>query len=170
MAASFCIPSSNVWEFSSFHILARICCHSVPDFGHSNRCVVISVVTVASWPVYRFLRRQVRSSGTAIFLRIFKEFSSLLWSMLSKALVSSIKQNASIKIYSHVPSVSKNFSYMVWFGFSSYYWHLLLQAQKPRDREVKWSKWQADCMTLDSWRSYYFNESKLKTGLNYRAF
>ena len=29
------------------------------------------VLTVASWPAYRFLRRQVRWSGIAIFLRIF---------------------------------------------------------------------------------------------------
>ena len=35
------------------------------------------VVTVASWHVYRFLRRQVRWSGTPISLRIFH---SLLWS------------------------------------------------------------------------------------------
>ena len=66
VAASFCIPNSNVWEFSLFHVLAGIWCHSVPDFGHSNRCVVVSVVTVASWPVYRFLRRKVRWSGILI--------------------------------------------------------------------------------------------------------
>ena len=35
------------------------------------------VLTVASWPAYRFLRRQVRWSGTPISLRIFH---SLLWS------------------------------------------------------------------------------------------
>ena len=63
VAASFYIPSSNVWEFSLFHILAGIWCHGVPDFGHSNRCVVVSV---ASWPVYRFLRRKVRWSDILI--------------------------------------------------------------------------------------------------------
>ena len=36
------------------------------------------VLTVASWPAYRFLRRQVRWSGIPISLRIFH---SLLWSM-----------------------------------------------------------------------------------------
>ena len=39
------------------------------------------VLTVASWPVYRFLRRQVRWSGIPISLRIFH---SLLWSTQSK--------------------------------------------------------------------------------------
>ena len=42
------------------------------------------VLTVASWPAYRFLRRQVRWSGIAISLRIFH---SLLWSTQSRALV-----------------------------------------------------------------------------------
>ena len=42
------------------------------------------VLTVASWPAYRFLRRQVRWSGIPISLRIFY---SLLWSTQSKALV-----------------------------------------------------------------------------------
>ena len=39
------------------------------------------VLTVASWPAYRFLRRQVRWSGISISLRIFH---SLLWSTLAK--------------------------------------------------------------------------------------
>ena len=42
------------------------------------------VLTVASWPVYRFLRRQVRWSGIPISWRIFH---SLLWSTQSKVLV-----------------------------------------------------------------------------------
>ena len=42
------------------------------------------VLTVASWPAYRFLRRQVRCSGIPISLRIFH---SLLWSTQSKAIV-----------------------------------------------------------------------------------
>ena len=41
------------------------------------------VLTVVSWPAYRFLRRQVRWSGIPISLRIFH---SLLWSTQSKAL------------------------------------------------------------------------------------
>ena len=41
------------------------------------------IVTVASWPAYRFLRRQVRRSGIPISFRIFH---SLLWSTQSKAL------------------------------------------------------------------------------------
>ena len=42
------------------------------------------VPTVASWPAYRFLKRQVRWSGIPISFRIFH---SLLWSTQSKALV-----------------------------------------------------------------------------------
>ena len=49
-----------------------------------NRSVVLCpVLTVASWPAYRFLKRQVRWSGIPISFRIFH---SLLWSTQSKAL------------------------------------------------------------------------------------
>ena len=41
-------------------------------------------LTVASWPAYRFLKRQVRWSGIPISFRIFH---SLLWSTWSMALV-----------------------------------------------------------------------------------
>ena len=41
------------------------------------------ILTAASWPAYRFLKRQVRWSGIPIFLGIFY---SLLWSTQSKAL------------------------------------------------------------------------------------
>ena len=41
------------------------------------------VLTVASWPAYRFLKRQVRWSGIPIPFRLFH---SLLWSTPSKAL------------------------------------------------------------------------------------
>ena len=47
------------------------------------------LLTVASWPEYRFLRRQVRWSGIPNSLRIFH---SLLWSKQSKILAQSIKQ------------------------------------------------------------------------------
>ena len=41
------------------------------------------VLTVASWPAYRFLKKKVRWSGIPILLRIFY---SLLWSTQSEAL------------------------------------------------------------------------------------
>ena len=41
------------------------------------------VLTVASWPAYRFLKKEVRWSGIPISFRIFH---SLLWSTQSKAL------------------------------------------------------------------------------------
>ena len=55
-----------------------------------NQSVVpCPVLTVASWPAYKFLRRQVRWSGIPISFRIFH---SSLWSTQSKALARSIKQ------------------------------------------------------------------------------
>ena len=49
-----------------------------------NQSVVpCPVLTVASWPAYRFLMRQVRCYGIPISFRIFH---SLLWSTQSKAL------------------------------------------------------------------------------------
>ena len=49
-----------------------------------NQSVVpCPVLTVASWPAYKFLRRQVRWSGIPISWR---NFHSLLWSRQSKAL------------------------------------------------------------------------------------
>ena len=43
----------------------------------NQSAVPCSVLTVASWPAYRFLRRQVRRSGIPISWRLFH---SLLWS------------------------------------------------------------------------------------------
>ena len=49
-----------------------------------NQSVVSCLVlTVASWPAYRFLKRQVRWSGIPIS---FRSFHRLLWSTQSKAL------------------------------------------------------------------------------------
>ena len=54
-------------------------------FSIWNQSVVpCPVLTVASWPAYRFLMRQVRWPGIPISWRIFH---SLSWSTLSKALV-----------------------------------------------------------------------------------
>ena len=46
------------------------------------------VLTAASWPAYRYLRRQVRWSGISISFRIFH---SLLWSTQLKALALVVK-------------------------------------------------------------------------------
>ena len=59
-----------------------------------NQSVVpCSVLTVPSWPAYRFLKRQVRWSGIPISLKIFQ---SLLWSTQSKALAQSIEAEVGI--------------------------------------------------------------------------
>ena len=58
-------------------------CHT--PFSILNQSVVpYRVLTVASWPAYRFLRKPVRWSGNPISLRAF---NSLLWSTQTKALV-----------------------------------------------------------------------------------
>ena len=55
-----------------------------------NQSVVpCPVLTIASWPAYRFLKRQVWWSGIPISFRIFH---SLLWSTQSKALAWSIRK------------------------------------------------------------------------------
>ena len=56
----------------------------IPFLIWNQSVVPCPVLTVASWPVYRFLSKQVRWSGIPIFLRIFH---SLLWSTHSKALL-----------------------------------------------------------------------------------
>ena len=56
-------------------------CTAFPIWNQS--VVPCPVLPVASWPAYKFLRRQVRRSGIPISLRIFH---SLLWSTQSKAL------------------------------------------------------------------------------------
>ena len=53
-------------------------CTPFPNRSHS--VVPCPVLTVASWPAYRFLRGQVRWSGIPVSLRIFH---SLLWSTQS---------------------------------------------------------------------------------------
>ena len=59
-------------------------------FSILNQLVVpYRVLTVASWPTYRFLGRQVSWSGIPIFLRVFHH---LLWSTHSKVLSQSMKQ------------------------------------------------------------------------------
>ena len=50
----------------------------------SQSVVPCPILTVASWPAYRFLMRQVRWFGICISLRIFH---SLLWSIQSRSLV-----------------------------------------------------------------------------------
>ena len=56
-------------------------CTHFPIWNHS--IVPCPVLTVASWPAYRFLKGQVRWSGIPISFRIFH---NLLWSTQSKAL------------------------------------------------------------------------------------
>ena len=83
-----CVPSSPA--FRMMYSAYKLNKHSdniqpwCTPFPNWNRSVVPRpVLTVAYWPAYRFLRRQVRWSGIPIS---FKIFHSLLWSTQSKAL------------------------------------------------------------------------------------
>ena len=58
----------------------QLWCTPFPNWNQS--VVPCPVLTVASWPAYRFLKRQVRWSGIPISFRIFH---SLPWSTQSKA-------------------------------------------------------------------------------------
>ena len=62
----------------------------------SQSFVPCLILTVASWPAYRFFRRQVRWSGIPISLKIFH---SLLWSTQSKTLVN----EADVGVFLEIP-------------------------------------------------------------------
>ena len=75
-------------------------CHT--HFPIVNQSVIqCPVLTVASWPAYRFLRRQVRWPSTPINLRIFY---SLLWFFTVKGF--SIVNEAEIGSFSRIPLLS----------------------------------------------------------------
>ena len=71
----------SVYKFSKQGDHIQPWCTPFPILNQS--IVPCSVLTAASLPAYRFLRRQIRWSGTSISLRIFH---NLLWSTQSKAL------------------------------------------------------------------------------------
>ena len=75
-----CDSSSPVWYDWLLLEVNKQCDNIQPwctPFSILNQSVVpCKVLTIASWPEYRFLRKQVRWSGTPIILRIFH---SLLW-------------------------------------------------------------------------------------------
>ena len=64
-------------------LLSKQCDNIQPSrnsFPIWNQSVVpFPVLTVASWPAYRFLRRKVRWSGIPLTLRIFQPQSQRLW-------------------------------------------------------------------------------------------
>ena len=90
-----CASSSSVFfSWCTLHMLNNHNDNIQPSHTSSpiwNQSVFpCPVLTVASWPAYRFLKRQARWSGIPISFRIFH---GLLWSTQSKALVQSIKQS-----------------------------------------------------------------------------
>ena len=98
MRLLMCLPSVLIPACNSFSLAFLMMCSAYrlnkqrdgrqpchAPFSILNQSVVpYRVLTVASWPMYRFLRRQLRWSGIPISSRAFH---SLLWSTQSKALV-----------------------------------------------------------------------------------
>ena len=79
------------WFILRIGLISKMTIHNLDVFSRFGTSLFFSylVLTIASWPSYRFLRRQVKWSGISISWRIFH---SLLWSTQSKALAQSIKQ------------------------------------------------------------------------------
>ena len=66
---AFCMKYS-AWKLNKQGDNMQTCCILFPVLNQS--VVPCSILTVASWPTYRFLRRQVRWSGVPISSRIFQ--------------------------------------------------------------------------------------------------
>ena len=89
------------------------CC---TPFSILNRSIVpYRVLTVASWPTYRFLRRQIRWPGIPISLRVFH---SLLCSTQSKSF--SVVNATQVDVFLEFPSFlydPANVGDLIWFLF-----------------------------------------------------
>ena len=84
--SSLCFLQPSVSHYSAYKLNKQgdniqPWCTPFPIWSQS--VVPCPVLTVASWPAYKFLKRQIRWSGIPISFRIFH---SLLWSTQSKAL------------------------------------------------------------------------------------
>ena len=71
---AFCMMYST-WKLNKQGDNIQPWCTPFPIWNQS--VVPCSVLTVASWPAYRFLRRQVRWSGIPISLKIFHRISTM---------------------------------------------------------------------------------------------
>ena len=125
-------------------------------FSILNQTVVpCLVLTVASWPAYRFPRRQVRWSDISIFLRISH---SLLWSIHSRCLVNEAEVDAFVEFpcFFHDPVNVAN-----WLSGSSafpkhslYIWkflvHVLLKPGLDNFEHYSPSVWD-ECNCLVVW-------------------
>ena len=118
-------------------------------------CCSMLVITVASWPAYRFLRRQVIWSGSPICLRIFH--SVLIHTVKGFSIVNEAEVDVFLGL-SCVFNVSTDVGYLISgsFAFSksslniwNFTVHVLL---KPRLENVEqkfasmWSEW--DCAVV----------------------
>ena len=109
--------------------------HQLPEFTQTHSLVVpCPVLTVASWPAYKFLKRQIRWSGIPISFRIFH---SLLGSTQSKAL--GIVNKAEIDVFLelscffHYPADVGNLI----FGSSAFSKTHIYMEREKRERKSK---------------------------------
>ena len=63
------------WQNAKESKVAQSCSTLCDTIDCNNRLVPCPVLTVASWPAYRFLKRQVRWSGIPISWRIFPQLT-----------------------------------------------------------------------------------------------
>ena len=114
----------------------------------------VPVLTVASWPAYRFLRRQVRWSGLPVSFRIFHSF---LWSTQSKALELPVTQmffwnslafsmiQWMLAVWSLVPSAVSKSSLNIW----KFFIHILLKPSLENFENYFASMWdECNCAVV----------------------
>ena len=132
-------------------------------FAILNQSVVpFRVLAVASWPAYRFLRRQVRWSGIPISLRVFH---NLLWSTQLKALSQSMKQrqmffwnSLAFSIIEQMltiwPLVSLPFLNLAWT--SQHHWFTWCWSLACRILSITLPAWEMSAIVLYVYQSFGF--------------
>ena len=125
------------------------------------------VLTVGSWPAYRFLRRQVRWSGIAIS---FKNFPQCVWSTQSDFSINEVEVNVLLKFLcffcdpTDVGSLISGFS--AFSQSSLYIWeftvHILLEPTLENFEHYFASMWN-DCSCAVVWP--FFGTALLLIGM-----
>ena len=88
---------------------------SCTPFSIWNQSVPCPVLTVASWPAYRFFRRQVRWSGTPTFLRIFQFF--VIHIVKGFGIVKKAEVDVFLELYCSFYGSSRYWQFDLWFFY-----------------------------------------------------
>ena len=138
----------------------QLCCTPFPIWNQS--IVSCLVLTVASWPEYRFLRRQARWSCIPMCLRISHSF---LWSTQSKALVQLINRGKCIFWNSVAFSMIKWMS-AIWFLIPLpclTQWSYEPYLVRPPNTDRSWWRILTKCGPLENGLASHFNILALRT-------